>query len=174
MSKSVFVVTLLLSSIAVATVMRDLSLQELVRYSDLVIRGKAHQGMSYWKEGKIYTRTTFDVEDVWINRIYSQPKTVDVISEGGIVDGIGQRSDGMVYSKANERAVLCLKHKSDGTYAVVGMALGAFFVSDDTPSAKSIVVRRLGNVNFINKVQIAIPPTLGDLRQAILEAAHAP
>jgi hypothetical protein len=173
MTKWVLVLAFLVSSIASATVMRDLSLQELVRYSDLVVRGKAHSGTSYWVEGKIYTRTTFDVEEIWVNRIAHLPKTVDVVSEGGVVDGIGQRSDGMVYSKANERVVLCLKRKPDGTYGVVGMALGAFFVADPIPNPKSQIVRRLANVNFINKAEITIPPTLGDLRSAILEAARA-
>ena len=163
-------VLLLPPAAADATTARLAGLTELVRGSELVVFGEATGRESFWQDGRIFTRVSIDVLEVWSGRA-PDPATIEVFTLGGVVGDVGQRVDGMPVIAGGERVALLLARDSADRYHPVGMWQGVFHVvgeGDDPPIARSQVP-----VALVGPRSVSLPTTLSALRRAVSEVADA-
>lgn len=179
-----------LPSTAYATIAEHLTLPELVGRADLVVLGQPLTATSYWRDGRIYTRTQFLISETWAGNVASTARSatpqgdqIAIVSLGGIVDAIGQQVMGVAALTPQQRTVVCLRQNADhATYTVVGMALGAFYVDDSVPISNPPVYQILDELHTVSiptftpttsARDVPAPTSLATLRQAVQEAAHA-
>lgn len=155
-----------LSSVAQATTARRASLTELVHGSDLVLLGTTEEQESFWDGGRIYTRSTVRVEEVWAG---TAPKgeTVDVLTLGGVVGDLGQRVSGVAKLPVGGRVVLFLQSDKRGRYRTLGMSQGVTHVVDDGTSDPRIE-RSTGGLRMVGDMPSeTFPTSLSALRLAV-------
>jgi len=169
-------------SSAEAAVSFDLSLDELVRVSPLVVLGKPIEHQSVWEEDENGGRRIVTYTRVRIERSLggdTKEKEVWVRTLGGVVDSIAQRVDGEALLVKDESSVLFLQPRTDGTHAVSGMALGHFPVvkSDDgrlrlRPSPQpGLLLRRDANSKILSVREVLTGKTV-DEAAALIQAAR--
>jgi hypothetical protein len=154
------------SSVANATTARHTSLAELVRGSELVVLGTTEAREAFWDGGRIYTRSTVRIEEVWAG---TKPKrdTVEVLTLGGVVGDLGQRVSGVANLPVGGRVVLFLATDDRGRYRTAGMAQGVTHVVDDD-SGDPRVERRTGGLRLIGEAPTEpFPTSLSALRRAV-------
>ena len=153
-----------------ASTARRLSLQELVRRSDLIVLGQVEQEESFWQGPRIYTLSKVRVDELWAGRDHT-PQQVNVLTLGGQVGDIGQRVEGASAPMVGERVVMTLKAAAGGEHLPVGMAQGIFVIE---PLPLRPGVSRPGVDRLVGGLRYApIPQTLSSLKSAIQEAWHA-
>jgi hypothetical protein len=107
------------------------SVEDLARGSDAVVRGKVTGVSARWEGTRIYTFTEVDVTSVWRG---SAPARIRVATPGGVVGRIGQRVDGAAVFAPAEEVVVFLAKGDGGAFRVNGLAQGKFAVRDGTAS----------------------------------------
>jgi hypothetical protein len=141
MSRS-FVTTLLLlaSTLAVATMVKPMSVEELTVNSTEIVQGQVTESWSSWnpQHTRIYTYSRVKVSRALKG---SPPQTVVVKQVGGSAGGYTQHVAGLQTMRSGEQAVLFLKPSdaNDGTLVVVGLMQGHFRVARDRASGKTLV-----------------------------------
>lgn len=105
------------------------SIEELARSSDLVVRGQVVSTSARWQEGRIYT---FAEVEVTSSIRGASPAKVTVMTPGGVVGDIGQRVDGAAVLAPGEEVVLFLGRSGTGELRVTGLAQGKFSVDGRT------------------------------------------
>lgn len=113
---------------AMAAVAVPASVEDLARESDAVVRGKVARTTARWSKSgrRIFTFAEVDVASVLRG---SAPARTTVVVPGGVVDGIGQRVDGMATFSEGEEVVLFLNRTDGPEYRVRGLGQGKFSVS---------------------------------------------
>jgi len=130
------------SAPALAAVASPLSVEELARGSDAVVRGKVTRTTCRWSSDgrRILTYAEVAAESVWRG---SAPARATVVIPGGEIGDIGQRVDGMTMITEGESVVLFLGKTGDGAFRVHGLAQGVFSVGEGTASPD------LGGTTFV-------------------------
>lgn len=101
------------------------TVEDLARGSDAVLRGRVASVTARWVGGRIYTFAEVEAATVWRG---SAPSRVTVITPGGVVGGLGQRTDGAAVFTAGEEIVAFLVRAESGLFRVSGLAQGKFAV----------------------------------------------
>jgi hypothetical protein len=119
---------LALAGPALAALVVPVSVEELTRRSDTVVRGRIERVRARWSaDGKrIFTHAEVAPSSVWRG---SAPARLTVVSPGGVVGDIGQSVGGAPAFSEGEEVVLFLG-KAGGSFRVRGMGQGKFKVSD--------------------------------------------
>ncbi len=118
-------VALAVATPAAATQANAVSVEEMARQSDLVVRGKVLSTTSRWSEGRIYTYAEVEVASSLRGEA---PAKITAVSPGGVVGDVGQRVDGAASFTKGEEVVLFLGKPDGGKYRVTGLAQGKFLV----------------------------------------------
>ena len=105
------------------------SVEDLARGSDAVIRGRVVKQSSHWSSDhrRILTDVEVETSSVWRG---SAPSHVTVVVPGGVVGDVGQRVDGAPTLSDGEDVALFLEKAGDGRYRVHGLGQGKFAISD--------------------------------------------
>jgi hypothetical protein len=134
-------VLLLAAAPAAAAVAPPVTVENLAREADAVVRGKVQRRVSRWSEDgrHIFTLVTVRVGAVWRG---SAPGRITVRVPGGEVGEVGQITDAAPEFADGEEVVLFLAREDGDTFRVHGLALGKFRV------AKGEARPDLGHITF--------------------------
>jgi hypothetical protein len=150
---------------AFGTVMIPLSVEDLSQKCGAVVEARVLSKKSQWdaEHKRIFTTTTLEVLDR-IDGPSDLPKTVEVQTLGGTVDGYGMNVSGSENFEIGEQVVVFLKKPAGGRekpfFRVVGMSQGKFQVQVDSASGERSVVPAVSGMSF------ARPDATGTLRVA--------
>lgn len=118
---------LAVATIASATTIKPMSVEELTRAADSVVQAQALDSWSAWNPQHtiIFTYTRFAVQRALKG---AAPEQIVLKQPGGIVGGYGQRVPGVRTFQQGESAVLFLRPTAtaDGTHVIVGLVQGNF------------------------------------------------
>jgi hypothetical protein len=125
----IFALILSVFTLAHATTVERLSLDDLVKKSNRIVVGKVTNARTYWggSNGKVILTTyTLEVED----SIKGQaPRTVELTTIGGKIGSMQLHVAGMVSFEKGENAVVFIENS--GAYStVVGLGQGKFTVAN--------------------------------------------
>ncbi|MBN1959339.1 MAG: hypothetical protein JW841_00205 [Deltaproteobacteria bacterium] len=165
----ILVVLLFISHPATASFVQIVNLETIVQKADLVVYGKAGPKTCYWQDGRIFTRTSFEIEEVWSGATTYQ--TIEVITLGGALDNIAQNVPGSPTFNINERLVLLLAHEHDNFYYPMGLFQGVYRVTGE--NSNRLVRRASSKALIIGRTTESPTISLKSLRQKILEAVSA-
>src|SRR4051794_15951474 len=117
-----------LSALLLATTLVNHTVESLSRAADVVVHAKVRSSTSKLAgPGLIVTVTELEV---YTGIKGEPPATLNVVTRGGEVDGLGQRVDGEAVFEPGEETVLFLRRRESGVFTLVGRAQGAFRVKD--------------------------------------------
>lgn len=102
-----------------------ISVEQLARTSDAVIRGKVLAARAARRDGRVFT--TYDVRTAVTLRGRS-PAVAHVRVPGGVVDGMGERVDAAPSLVVGEELILFLRRAPDGAFVVAELAQGKLTV----------------------------------------------
>ncbi len=125
----VLLAMLAVSSLAVATTIIPMSVEELARAATHIVEGEAIESRSLWnaQHTLIYTYTTIAVRNTLKG---TQRQTLTVKQLGGSADGYTQKVAGLHGFQNGESALLFLRPSAagDGTMVIVGLMQGRFHI----------------------------------------------
>lgn len=130
---------------AVALTAIELSVNQLVTASTLVVHAQPSESLGVWEDAdgararRIVTYTRLDVLDVLDGQVPSDPVWVRTL--GGRVGDIAQRVEGEAVLVRGQPSVFFLSRRPDATYVVVGMAQGHYPV--ESPAAGAMEGRTM-------------------------------
>lgn len=129
----------LLASLASATTVIPLSLEQLTQASTQVVEGRAIQSWSQWNPSHsfILTYTQFQVA----RTLKGETSTTLVIQQlGGKLDGITQRVSGVHVWNSGEKAVLFLRpgQVNDRSFVLTGLVQGNFRMTSSAGGATMV------------------------------------
>jgi hypothetical protein len=116
---------LLLAPSARAALAVQVSVEDLARTSDAVVRGVVQRRAGVRAGTRIYTEVEVRAAEVWRG---AAPATVKVQVPGGVVGDIGQRVDAAPVFSDGEEVVLFLSRSGEHPFRVNGLAQGKFKV----------------------------------------------
>jgi hypothetical protein len=169
---------------AAATIVKSLSLDEMVKSADVVVHGRVERRVASWNEERtrIYTVSEIRVEES-LKGPARAGEVLRVRQLGGEVDGIAQTIAGNAKLAEGEEVILFLdRDEEKGLHYVVGMAQGKYAV--DRKGAQPTVVRTLDGLSMADVEQgqvrglrhapaVQAPPAL-DVFKAQIRAAQQP
>ncbi len=155
-----------LATPALATTARLAPLDELSRRAELVVVGWAGDKTAVWEGTRIVTHTAVEVEEVWAGQAHDD--TLDVVTLGGVVGGIGQAVAGAPSLQPGERFVLLLARDRQGRYHPLDLWQGVFVVAPDGK-----LTRPSAQATLVGPSHIHLPSSLNGLKAAVLEARLA-
>lgn len=141
-----------------------LSIDELTKYSDLVVHGRIGSIDSYMSNQHIFT----EIEVMVTEQLKGKTDENSVILKlyGGTVNGIRTTVLGGPCLSMGEEVVLFLKSRDKETFDVLNLAEGKFSVQAGTQR----VVRDLSGISYLSAERPRIPETLDELKAAIAAA----
>jgi hypothetical protein len=123
---AVALVALLAASFwARATTIERMSLAQMARAAQVVVRGRCVGSSVGWDDGEIWTFTSFEVDEVWSG---TAPTKITVRLLGGRAGSITSRVSGIPHFMPGEAVVLFLETTPRGDYSVVSWQQGTFRV----------------------------------------------
>jgi hypothetical protein len=171
-AKRVFLLSLvsgcLLATSGRAATLRAMKLADLTHGADVIFVGTVVSRASGWNadHSRIYTRTTFQVEDYLKGHA---GETIVIETLGGGVGGIGMRVAGMPTFNVKQKHLIFVKTgRVTGTHRVLGWAQGNFRIHRDPRSGREVVSRDLSGVNLVGGLS---PEPIQDLEQ-LKDAIH--
>jgi hypothetical protein len=142
----------LCASSAEATTMLRVETADLARRSELVVRGTVQRIDSHWTgdRRRIVTDIVLQVSAVLKG---SPAQTVVIEQQGGLVEGIGQRVEGVASFSAGEEVVVFLERRLGDRYLLTGMAQGKFKVERSSDGrAVYVIPEDLGETLVLDPV----------------------
>jgi hypothetical protein len=106
----------------------SVSVEELARSSDAVVRGRVTAARSAWSEDGLRILTTYDVRQDAVLRGRA-PRVARVVVPGGVVGRTGQRVDAAPTLGTGEDVILFLRRAGDDAFVVNGLAQGKYSVA---------------------------------------------
>jgi hypothetical protein len=169
-AKRVFLLSLvfgcLLATSGRAATLRAMKLADLTHGADVIFVGTAVNTVSAWNadHSRIYTRTTFQVEDYLKGQA---GETIVIETLGGGVGGIGMRVPGMPTFNPQQKHLLFVKTgRVTGTHRVLGWEQGNFRIHKDPRTGREVVSRDLGGVNLVGGLSSEPIQDLDQLKDA--------
>ena len=136
-STLMFMVVLASASLAPATTLQRLSLNDLARESTAVVRGQVAEVRVDQAGALVYTVARIDVAKVWKGGVGA---SIEVSSPGGIWHGVEQRFPGAPRLEPGKEYLLFLWQGPSGRVQLTGFSQGVFEVIED-PAAVARVRR---------------------------------
>lgn len=136
---------LLVAQTADATILVRMPLEKLGSAAGVVVEGRVQSVRAVRRGPRVYTDAT-----VTVTACLRGPcgPEVTVRQLGGEVDGVGTVLDGTASFAAGDEVMLFLRARSDGAFAPVGMAQGAFRTERDAGGAVRAYRRDLRGIGF--------------------------
>lgn len=104
------------------------SVEELARASDAVVRGRVTTSRAQRTDDGLRVFTTYEVRTIAVLRGRA-PAVTRVVVPGGVVGRFGQRVDAAPAIAPGEEVVLFLRHAGPAAFRVTGLAQGKFSVA---------------------------------------------
>ena len=156
----VFSVFLLVAeSVAVASSARKLSLDELARQADVIVKGRVQklQTKTSSDRSTITTAVTLAVDEQWKG---APASSLSIEQPGGSSGGITQRVAGAAEFALDEKVIVFLKREGRGHYVTVGGRQGKFTVKTDAQTGSDFVedlsAKRWQPDEFLARLQEAL------------------
>jgi hypothetical protein len=167
MRPALFCLALLAPLAAEATLLVQLSDEDLVRRADAVVQGEVLEVESYRDAARdrVFTRVTVGVTDYLKGR---GPDEIAVRIAGGVLDGLEYRVIGAPRFQVGEEVVLFVRTHGD-TNSVIGMSQGKLAVVTDAAGERWLE-RDLGGVALVDAQGHTHHGSNGRLRLADLRA----
>jgi len=134
------------------TILRDISLQELIDISDLIIQGEVKEISSRMESDHIYTYVEVKISKFIKGEF---PEEVTLKIKGGKVGNIVERVSGSPSFEKGERVILFLKKKNE-FFSVSGMALGKFKIINE--GGADFVINNAEGLSIYKDGRILEPP----------------
>lgn len=121
-----------------STTLQRMSLNQLARVADIVVRARCVSSSARRENGAIWTFGEFEL----VERFQGEPPSrIRVRLPGGHVGGITTLVEDVPQFRPGEEAVLFLEARSDGTYGVTAWAEGTFRIRKDSASGREFVTQ---------------------------------
>jgi hypothetical protein len=104
------------------------SIEELARASDAVVRGRVTTSWAQRTDDGLRVFTTYEVRTIAVLRGRALPAVTRVVVPGGVIGRFGQRVDAAPAIAPGEEVVLFLRHAGPAAFRVTGLAQGKFSV----------------------------------------------
>ena len=148
--------------------LQQLSLDDMIRKSTLIVRGKVQpQNLAVFHGSLIWTHYQVQVTEVYKGTTGSQ---LDIAIPGGVSNGIQQTYSGVPSLASGQDYVMFLWTSKSGLTQVIGLSQGLFAVTSNSGLLQ--VVRAAATERMLNAAGQAVTDTdiqmpLGDLRNRI-------
>jgi hypothetical protein len=119
---------LLVAAPALAAHATAVSVEQLARASDAVVRGRVEGARAERSEDGLRISTSYSVRTFAVLRGRAPP-IARVVVPGGVLGRVGQRVDGAPTLSRGEELILFLRRSGTASFAVTGLAQGKFTVS---------------------------------------------
>jgi hypothetical protein len=113
----------LLCAAAAATTLARMTIEQMTRASQLVVRAKCTGNSTGWDAGEIWTFSEFQVEDTWKG---TPPSNLTVCLLGGPAGNLASSVPGVPRFQPGEEVVLFLEATRKGDFSVVSWVQGTF------------------------------------------------
>jgi hypothetical protein len=113
----------LLCAAASATTLARMTIEQMTRASQLVVRAKCLGNSTGWDDGEIWTFSEFQVEDTWKG---TPPSNLTVRLLGGRAGNLASSVPGVPRFRPGEEVVLFLEPTRKGDFSVVSWVQGTF------------------------------------------------
>ncbi len=143
--------------------LRQLSLDDMILQSTLIVRGNVQPGTAVFHGSMIFTHYTVQVTETYKGRAPSQ---FDIGVPGGIVHGVIQRFAGAPLFSTSQDYVLFLWTSKTGLTQVIGLSQGLFSVISIS-GAPPTVVRAAASERMLNSA--GQPVNDNDIRMSLSE-----
>lgn len=145
-----------------ASTLRQLSLDDMILKSTLIVRGKVQQTNTLFHGSMIFTHYQVQVSETYKGTAAGQ---LDIGVPGGLINGVGQRFAGAPALSSSQDYVLFLWTSKTGLTQVIGLSQGLFSV---IPGASGpLVVRAAATERMLNSS--GEPVTDNDIRMPLSE-----
>lgn len=128
----------LLAPLARSTMLAQLSLRQLTASADSVVRVQCLSNKSLWREGEIWTVTSFRVLENWKG---DSPQEIQVWMIGGSTGQITSYVPGAPRFMPGEEAVLFLEPARDGFLSITAWGEGTFRIRRDAHTGEDVVTQ---------------------------------
>ena len=119
----------LLCAAAAATTLARMTIEQMTRTSQLVVRAKCLGNSTGWDAGEIWTFSEFQVEDTWKG---TPPSNLTVRLLGGRAGNLASNVPGVPRFRPGEEVVLFLEPTRKGDFSVVSWVQGTFRIRRNT------------------------------------------
>ena len=148
--------------------LQQLSLDDMIQKSTLIVRGKAHLTGAGFRGPIVYTHYQVQVSEIYKG---SPGSRLDVAVFGGTANGVTQRFAGAPTLEENKDDVLFLWTSKSGVTQVIGLSQGLFSVTSGG-SGLPMVARSAASEQMLNAqgqpvVDTDLKMQLGDLKSRI-------
>ena len=152
-----------LVSVAAATTVVKLSLQDMASVSEQIVVGHVRDVTPHKVKGRIVTRVTIDVDERLKGSDDSAQVTVQVLG-GRLGDQIAIVHGTAQFEPGEHVLVFLERTKADRPLVVAGMSQGKFSVAKGPDGATLYVVPRVGDVRLVERIKNVDE---GELRERI-------
>ena len=121
-----------------ATTLVHLSVEQMARAAEVVVRARCVANETGWDAGEIWTVTTFQIEETWKG---APPAVIIVRLLGGRAENLTSTVDGVPRFHAGEDVVLFLERTRRGDFSIVSWMQGTFRVRLDRKTDQESVVQ---------------------------------
>ena len=112
-----------LASPALASTVKKMDLQELVKVSDAIAQGTVESVETRWEDKSIYTYTSIRVDE----SIKGGPRRAYLVRHaGGTIGALTLDAAGTPKFNQGDQMVVFLRDRKDGTFDVVGLGQGKY------------------------------------------------
>jgi hypothetical protein len=124
------IVTMLaaLGATATATTLARMSVAQMSRAAQVIVRAQCEANSTGWDAGEIWTFTTFRVEEVWRG---DAPAQISVRLLGGRAGNLTSSVAGIPRFRPGEEVVLFLERTQRGDFSIVSWEQGTFRIRRD-------------------------------------------
>jgi hypothetical protein len=126
------------------TTLMRMSVAQMSRTAQVIIRGRCVANETTWEAGEIWTSTTFQVEEVWGGvsvRAVGASQSIRVRLLGGTLGDVTSRVSGIPRFQQGEEVVLFLERTRRGDFSVVSWQQGTFRVRRDRQTGEEVVTQ---------------------------------
>lgn len=121
-----------------STTLAQLSLDQIASAATFIVRAKCISVESRWRDGEIWTVTTFHAEEIWKGDL---PQEFQVWMLGGRISGIISYVPGTPRFHPGEEAVLFLESTRSGWLSITAWGEGTLRIRHDLLSGGSLVTQ---------------------------------
>jgi len=148
---------------AQASTLLQLSLDDMIRKSTVVVRGTVQRNQSALHGSVIYTHYQVRVSEVWKG---SAPGSLDIVVPGGVLNGARETYSGAPSLVNGHEYVLYLWTSKTGLTQIIGLSQGLFDVRPDA-SGQLMVTRAPSSERMLDSAGNDIKD--GSLQMAITD-----